>query len=453
MGKVPEIQRVNFFELSPDQFERLCKELLEEEGLEDVQLQGKNCPGFDILAWDTVRSPVCSARILWGIQCRRRKSNVGPDVFTEALAEARRRHVNALLVISASGFRDRTVRDADSLPADNTNILKVELWDQQDLMRRLARHPQLLARYFSIDLGAALSRAPSIELLRELLAKACGLNVDDVRPDLLSRRDLELLEGRPEHAVHTYFSNFAQSLLVEKYMRSMLPELTETAEGSRSYDRYLTIEYHTTIGRRVTRSKCKELHRYRQLQDDVTYRAPLKEPRCFRFMFVRRRRRWEKSHVQEENEYSWLLGEDSPDLRQAGHIISVRNMFVGDVRLRCLERNTAANRLEIVMGSRSLKEKWGQEVDVSYTVRNVFPADRRAILSSLHAPANEHTFRLTVLNGFSGRPKVNVLGSRSDSLPRIVYSPYDAPTSVTVRQRGPLSKRSGTIVTWREPGD
>ncbi len=219
------------------------------------------------------------------------------------------------------------------------------------------------------------------------------------------------------------------------------------------YDRYITIEYHTTIGKEVRRRSQKDLQGLRLLQDDVTYTTVLNKPESFRFVFTRGRRVWQKSHVIEASEYSWFLGKACGDLRRIADLIQVRNMSVDQIRLRCLRRKISTNTIEIVMGSKGLRKKWGQEVEIGYTVSSVFSADRRAILSSIHTSAQTYIFRLTVLSGFLGKPKVTSFVPGTDVLPQVVYSPYRHPNTVTVRQAGPLSKRSGIVISWREARD
>ena len=453
MGKKCDREHVDFFALSPGRFQSLCAELLTLEGLKDVQLQGDNCPAFDILASEPAQSRLCNMDIRWGVQCKRSQANVGANAFDEVVAETRQRGVNAVLLISATGFRDRAFRQAEAISRKNSEILKIGFWDQTDLRRRISDHPDLLKKYFSIDFSEALQHDPDPGLLRKLLSEACGVPVDELQKDFASVRDLALLEDGPQRAMHCYSSGLASEVVVARYARPLQGEASKAIKRATPYEEYISIEYHTTVGRDVKLPKNRDLKGYRHLQDDVCCRVVLNEPESFRFLFTRRPESWHKSHVVESNEYSWLLGEDCPDLRKIAHLFRVRNMFVDDLRLRCVRRKTSANNIEIVMGSKTLRKKWWHEVDVAYTVTSVLPAERRTILSSLHASAQLHIFRLTVAGGFSGRPKISPLVPGISAFPHVAYTPYDNPNCVTVRQKGPLPKRSGIVVTWREAED
>lgn len=338
----------------------------------------------------------------------------------------------------------------------------LEVLEEAFRLARLTREPEV---YFeAIASGEKLLNKKMLESICERhdsvyagemegygFAKAC----DDSGIDWLVIRGISDFGERNERekwkTVASVMACSFTKILLRYAFRPSSEEPLEPDKQPLPYDRYIAIEYHTTIGKELRRQSQKGLQDLRLLQDDVAYTTGLNKPDSFRFVFTRRPRAWYKSHVIESNEYSWFLGDECRDLRRIADLIRIRNMFVDQIKLRCLHRKVSTNTIEIVMGSKELRKKWGQKVEIGYTVSSVFSTDRRAILSSIHAPAQTHIFRLTVLSGFLGTVKVTSLVPGTDVLPQVRYSPYHHPNTVTVRQTGPLSKRSGIVITWREP--
>ena len=452
MAKKRDVNRIDLLKLDWHQFELLSADILGRLGLEDVELQGANCPAFDILARERMLSKIANPWIRWGVQCKRERGNVGPGVFDEILTEARARNVKAVLVISATGFRDRTVRQKELIEKQHPEILKVNLWNGDDLKRIICKYPDLLRRYFAIDLRDLLQRDPSPELLVDILSEASGIRIDDIN-QLLTPGDLVRLVPVMGQTMHLLSSGVPPALVVQKFATPLVDSLTWPAQLRLPYDYYLDIRYHTTLGQKLKVPRGATPGELRLLTDKVSYKVRLNEPLSFRFVFTRSRGVWQKSHMSECNEYSWLFSDAYPELTKIGNLIRISDMYVDDIKLKCCHRSVAKDRIEIAMASRALRRKWSQRVSIHYTVQSVFLFGQHTIFSSLHAPAKRYAFSLTVLGGFAGPPRVTPVMPGAPEDERISCLPKKNPDTVTVVRKGIQSKGAGVFIAWREGYD
>lgn len=440
---------VDLFQLSWQEFEQLCADLLRCRQLLNVKIQGKNCPAFDIIADELLHCSFTDTLIRWGVQCKRERKNVRPKVFDDVITEARSRDIKSVLVISASDFTDRTVRTGELLQKKHPELLKVDFWNADEVRSQLARYPLLLNKYFNMNVKAILKDINNPDLLMEYLSEVSGAPIKRIE-DLLVETDFGRFTLKAGRALYSGGDRLPVAKVLDRYKNPEQPHANapEVAARHESYDEFIELEHITTLSDLPRSPRSAVWQSYQKLTDVVSSKVILNEPDRFRFVFAMRQEDWDTSHVLHSNEYTWLLGGPIDDFSKIDKFIIVKNMTVDGLRLRCLRRITKRNIITIIMGAKALRKKWGKEVRIKYTVENLHPKDTFSMYSSTHAPAQLYRFTLTSKKGFRKKPTVKALFGRVHILPETIYCPQDAPSSVIVRATGPVSRQAGIVINW-----
>ena len=171
-------------------FERLCADLLSDEGFEIEAEPSVDRSGFDLVATEKYRShdPNRVVQVRWLIQCKhyaRSGTNLGRNQIEKIIYayNATRRPDDGLFIIISSNYSADAKLAIDEY-ASNHPGTRVTLWNGRQIESRLERHPRLLKRYglspresdLSIAFGGLTERAP----LRTLLISDQSILAHDV---------------------------------------------------------------------------------------------------------------------------------------------------------------------------------------------------------------------------------------------------------------------------------
>jgi restriction endonuclease Mrr len=195
--------------LSPEEFERLCADLLELNGFENVDWYGKGGgdKGRDLTAI-RYESPLPSVRkaVKWIVQCKRYiKKTLGKDELAAFFNAAREHRPDAALLITTTTLTP-DVRDWLKAVQPDYNF-EIYTWEERDLERQAGMHRSKL----SVDLrivpktGEPQLFYPSPDPGRVYLGNAEGA-LGEVGFFILNsagpQRDRELLRAFVEYIRH-----------------------------------------------------------------------------------------------------------------------------------------------------------------------------------------------------------------------------------------------------------
>ncbi len=436
--------------LTDRQFEFLVADLLRAIGLSEVQVQPPTTPTFDIIAAESFTS-LLAPRLpsKWGIQCKLQKSSVGPGIFDNVPDEARNRDVRRILLATAGDFTPRAITRGEMLEKTNSAIDTVVFWNERQLKQQLIRYPAILRHYFGIDFSKVLPRnrkliPKDVENLIEFLSHLGGVPVQGLLDALIARDVTRLLSTRPSAQVGGELPSVDD--LIQKYDRPELPQLLHSAYDNSwpgPYDHYEWIEHVTVLKTKLANRP--ELLRF---VDAVRYKTTWKSPAPLLFEFTRDRRDWERSHYVSRNEYSWHMGRTVEDMHSVQPYISVKDAFVGGIRLGISKHQVSTRAITISMDSPLMTMLQGQAVEVSYVVKNVRPSDARSIVSSIHAPTEAYSFTLAVERGFPAEPRISQLFRGLGNKVEVLYNGDSTPPNIQVKATGRIAPSSGLAIHW-----
>ncbi|MCX7012070.1 MAG: restriction endonuclease [Candidatus Sumerlaeota bacterium] len=146
------MQDINLSELgSPSAFEKLCSDLLVAEGCQNVRGIGVGADGGrDILADIPMTSPVTRHTETFMVQCKWYAAHRSISVreLTDAYMALPVHHADGLLFIASCSFSGAAVTKAEALDRDANTPYRVKLWDGNEIVRCLRKHPVLIAKYW-----------------------------------------------------------------------------------------------------------------------------------------------------------------------------------------------------------------------------------------------------------------------------------------------------------------
>lgn len=146
------LERFEFEELqSPDEFVRLCSDVLEAEGGENLRSYGKAADqGLDLLVDIHDRSPLGLRTTTYLVQCKwwSKERSVGQAALSEALTALDVHGAGGLLFLTSGRFSGTAVTKANAFNRQRRDARAAVLWDGHELSKRLWRNPSVADRYF-----------------------------------------------------------------------------------------------------------------------------------------------------------------------------------------------------------------------------------------------------------------------------------------------------------------
>ena len=145
-----------FSNLTPTQFEELCKDLLEAQYLENINW--RKGTGHISSPADNGRDIECEyhrydhiiGRIIiekWFIECKHYKEGVPPEKIQSALTWAQAERPQRLIIIT-SGFLSNSCKNhLKTFKETNKPNFEIEIWERSQLEKKLKRYPHLLKQY------------------------------------------------------------------------------------------------------------------------------------------------------------------------------------------------------------------------------------------------------------------------------------------------------------------
>lgn len=151
-----------FENLTSTQFEDFCFNLLQLQGLENVDWRkGTNKEtspadnGRDIeceyLRYDNILQKTVIEK--WFVECKHYKEGVSPDKIQGALSWAQAERPNRLIII-ASGFLSNPCKDfLKKYKNENKPIFEIEIWEKPQIEKQVKKYPNLLKKFNIIPLN------------------------------------------------------------------------------------------------------------------------------------------------------------------------------------------------------------------------------------------------------------------------------------------------------------
>lgn len=162
------LERFEFEELeAPDEFVRLCADLLAAEGGENLRGFGKAADqGADFIVDIPDQSPLGRRTTTYMVQCKwwGESRSVGQAALSEALTALDMHGASGLLFLTSGRFSGTAVTKANAFIHRRRDARAAVLWDGHELSRRLWRNPSVADRYFGsrIEGRGSASLAKSI---------------------------------------------------------------------------------------------------------------------------------------------------------------------------------------------------------------------------------------------------------------------------------------------------
>jgi hypothetical protein len=140
------------------QFECLCRDLLLAEGALNLRGAGQgNDQGADLVGDIPVQSPLHSEMVPFLVQCKWYSSgkSVGKGILAEGFSSLDLHQARALLIITTSSFSGTAISHANAISNGQSSPRFITLWDREEVLRRLRRHPMVGATYLDPEAGSA----------------------------------------------------------------------------------------------------------------------------------------------------------------------------------------------------------------------------------------------------------------------------------------------------------
>jgi hypothetical protein len=173
-------EKLDFRQLTWEQFEDLCAELLKAEGFINVKKLGPGATGGDLVA-DELHPPPPSGQqtiVRWLVQCKHyaRSGKSVPLKELGVMTSVLKRHrVQGLLLITSTEPSRETSQALEDFDQDESHQYRATWWDRLELCVRLVRHPKLAGRYFGSEAETwAMEKREGMnwEMLREEYLRA-----------------------------------------------------------------------------------------------------------------------------------------------------------------------------------------------------------------------------------------------------------------------------------------
>lgn len=149
----------NWAQLSDEDFEDLCCDILREEQFINVKRisgPGSGDGGRDIIAEEQINLKV-GYQLLYKyfIQCKNyfgSKTSIGPRMIREYAVNAEMNGYDIFLMITSYDLSSNAKEQAEKMNSDRARNVKVYYWTQSELVSKLNQHPQLVDKYFKTPL-------------------------------------------------------------------------------------------------------------------------------------------------------------------------------------------------------------------------------------------------------------------------------------------------------------
>jgi hypothetical protein len=168
---------LNWSEISPSEFEKLCFRLVSMEGFQNVKLYGGSGDrARDIVGEYFVNTGASVEVYKFMIQCKRftaRKTiGVSDIVSLKNWMDSNHEFQRGLIIATASSSPN--TRDwLDGV--NNGSKYRIEIWDASELEKRLGKHPQLKSEFFSS--GSKFSQNLTLKELRSYRKKISSKSI------------------------------------------------------------------------------------------------------------------------------------------------------------------------------------------------------------------------------------------------------------------------------------
>ncbi|WP_321288276.1 restriction endonuclease [uncultured Sunxiuqinia sp.] len=237
---------IDFSKISPNEFERLCFELLLKYGFSQIiWRQGGADNGRDIEGYFDFNNPIANQRTKWFFECKHYTSGgVPPEHLNSKMAWADAEQPSYLVIFVSSYITTAARTWLESIKL--TKQYKIIVIEGEELKGRLVQFPDLIERFFAADRFERLFLEiknhwlrhriePSYELIKEISNNidTSKLDIDDIGFLLMSfHKNYRHFELRND-----YYGDFTEEVLEPLY-----PRLAELAskENLDSFEEYRT---------------------------------------------------------------------------------------------------------------------------------------------------------------------------------------------------------------------
>ncbi len=235
---------IDFSKISPNEFERLCFELLLKYGYSQlVWRQGGADNGRDIEGYFDFNNPIADQRTKWFFECKHYTSGgVPPEHLNSKIAWADSEQPSCLVILVSSYITTAARTWLEKI--QKTKQYQIIVIEGEELKGRLIQFPDLIERFFAADRFEQLflqikthwlrhKIEPSYELIREISNNidTSKLDIDDIGFLLMSfHKNYSHFESRND-----YYGDFTDEVLEPLY-----PRLAELASKERldSFEEY-----------------------------------------------------------------------------------------------------------------------------------------------------------------------------------------------------------------------
>lgn len=186
---------INFLNLTDNQFEELCYELLDKMGYKNlVWRQGGADSGRDIEGYLTVENSLVGSRDeKWFFECKRYTAGVPAEQLNSKIAWADAEKPKHLVFLISPYLSNSTRTWLEKISANKPYA--VHIVEGKQLKQTILSHPELLAKYFSNPFGKLLLDAQTNWLEHGLIPHDDLLDVvaTNLRPSKLTLGDLAFI--------------------------------------------------------------------------------------------------------------------------------------------------------------------------------------------------------------------------------------------------------------------
>lgn len=422
--------------LSWEEFEDLCRCLLELEGYIGVTAAGRNRFGFDLFATEVRPTRHGMPDIVrWGVQCKKWKKGVGPSVLLKMAAAAGvEQDVGGVFLLTAGTLTGEATRILEANRKKANRSIEFAAWDGLTIKRRLLRHPKLINLYFDFvpnqlqalrladegqteELVAGLLRILGIPGLRQLVeGTPVSEKVSQARVDGIHA----LLESESERA------SVPAEVAALSHRTILLPLDARTCAGTEPSP-LLSSQYYRII-------------------DRVRLTYIDQPPQEFVFKFTPDKHAFDQSLNTEQSEYSWLLPRDT-DVPLVSPLIDVPHFRING---RLVEKR--ACRIGLSMRAISFvcpKSLRGlRNACIEYEVMNIFSKSETSLFSVLHRPTNGFDFQFEYgATEIESAEVIPFLPTCAQAL-RIMENPDDVEGVLRVSCSGLAATGEGLMIKW-----
>ena len=141
----------DFSVLTDEQFESMCRDLLQSMGFQNVKVRGKtHAPdgGVDIVAQEEFKSLIGSEKRKWIIQCKHMKSQVNRRDISEVRDLLSEFSADCYGLFYSGYFSPATLDRIESIR--NKDRITIKVWDSNDIEVMLSQYTNVSLKYFGL---------------------------------------------------------------------------------------------------------------------------------------------------------------------------------------------------------------------------------------------------------------------------------------------------------------